>query len=93
MVELVKLVGGEEILAHTKDKCEGRACAVHNPSDHRMRAFPQHWRDDRALMERICPHGIGHPDPDHMAWYRTQRTVKDAYYESIHGCCGAGCCG
>jgi hypothetical protein len=26
------------------------------------------WRGDTRVMERICPHGIGHPDPDHMAY-------------------------
>lgn len=66
---------------HDPKLCEGRACPVHNLSDHHMRDFPQHWRQDRGLMERICPHGVGHPDPDHLA-YRPQ--------DSIHGC--DGCC-
>lgn len=43
-----------------------------------MRSFPQSWRADKGWMERTCPHGIGHPDPD------------DPFADPIHGC--DGCC-
>lgn len=42
-----------------------------------MLEWPLNWRGDRGLIERRCPHGIGHPDPD---------TVGD----TVHGC--DGCC-
>lgn len=61
-------------------------CPFHRPTEHRMRHMPMLWRDDRKILERICSHGIGHPDPDQNAhWKRTGRT-----YESVHGC--DGCC-
>lgn len=43
-------------------------------------------------MERICPHGIGHPDPDDIAFKRNRpRFGEDmAKADSIHGC--DGCC-
>lgn len=63
---------------HSPTQCEGRPCPIHNPSDHHMRSWPQHWRDDRRMMERICPHGVGHPDPD------------DINPDHEHGC--DGCC-
>lgn len=66
------------VLVHRKADCNGDPCTIHNPSDHSMRSFPQHWRDDRGIMERICPHGIGHPDPDDMT------------EDTVHGC--DGCC-
>lgn len=73
------LEGGELIYnVHPQDACAGRPCCVHNPSDHHMRSWPQHWRGDRGLMERICPHGVGHPDPD------------DINPDDVHGC--DGCC-
>lgn len=53
---------------HSPDDCQGRSCVIHAPSDHSMRSFPTHFRFDRGLMERICPHGIGHPDPDDLAY-------------------------
>ena len=40
------------------------ACPIHNLSDHSMRSFPQWFRSDTGVMERTCPHGVGHPDPD-----------------------------
>lgn len=52
-----------------------------------MRAFPTHWRADRGLMERICPHGVGHPDPDDLAWQEEHRPQAAA---GVHGC--DGCC-
>lgn len=73
----------DTILAHPKFVCAGRNCTIHNRSDHIMRSFRQHWRADRAIMERICPHGIGHPDPDEY-----KLTLNN--YEGIHGC--DGCC-
>jgi hypothetical protein len=73
----------EKISTHDKDKCAGRHCVIHNPSDHHMRAWRLHWRDEVALMERICEHGVGHPDPDHLAFVKNN-------WQDVHGCCG--CC-
>ena len=63
---------------HDPEKCSGEFCCIHNPSDHPLREFPRYWRADRGMMERICPHGIGHPDPD------------DINPDTVHGC--DGCC-
>jgi len=78
---------GQKIKVHDKDKCEGEYCCIHNPSDHIMKDWPTHWRDDRLLMERICEHGIGHPDPDDLA-FKERNGFPDA--DGIHGC--DGCC-
>lgn len=76
---------------HEASECMGPVCAIHRRSQHAMRGWPQYWRDDRALMERICPrHGVGHPDPDHLTAYEARHGMDAAYGESIHGCCG--CC-
>jgi uncharacterized CHY-type Zn-finger protein len=72
------LIGGQVITTHSKEKCKGEYCCIHNHSDHRMKNWPQNWRYDRMIMERICPHGVGHPDPD------------DLTPDRIHGC--DGCC-
>lgn len=72
------------ITCHAEDKCLGEFCTVHNRSGHSMREFPQHWRDDRGIMERTCPHGVGHPDPD-SPW-----PEGDAKWS--HGCCHKSCC-
>ena len=73
------LVGGEVLVnAHDMALCAGRPCCVHAPSDHHMMLWDQHYRLDRQMMERICPHGVGHPDPD------------DISFDTVHGC--DGCC-
>ena len=70
---------------HEADACLGEWCTIHNRSEHPMRAFKQHWRADRMLMERICLHGVGHPDPDDC-----KVTGVNGSTESVHGC--DGCC-
>lgn len=55
---------------HPELACAGRDCVIHNPTDHHMRSWPLHWRNDRGLFERICTHGVGHPDPDQFAYWR-----------------------
>lgn len=61
------------LLTHPKEKCEGREipCCIHSPSDHHMRTWEMNWRGDTGVMERLCPHGVGHPDPDHMTYVRS----------------------
>lgn len=74
---------GQIISVHNARDCKGPHCPIHNPSDHCMRDFPTHWRDDRQIMERICPHGIGHPDPDDYK-------IRMGEDRGVHGC--DGCC-
>lgn len=83
----VMLAGGEVLVnVHPSSQCKGRPCPIHNLSDHVMRGFPQHFRSDNGLMERTCPHGIGHPDPDALPFFE-ERGIT---YMNIHGC--DGCC-
>jgi hypothetical protein len=72
---------------HDPAVCEGRGCPVHHPSDHPMADWPARWRGDRGVTERVCRHGVGHPDPDDMA-YRKAAGHRGA--QGIHGC--DGCC-
>lgn len=70
---------------HQASECQGQSCIIHNPSDHSMRTWALNWRGDRHLWERLCPtHGIGHPDPDDLAWHESQGRM----YMEVHGCCG-----
>ena len=82
-----ELPNGQHLVnVHTPDQCKGRPCCIHNPSAHHMRDWPMVWR--RGLMERTCPCGMHHPDPDHMA-YALMRPGRVGEYESgVHGCCG-----
>jgi hypothetical protein len=69
---------------HPEVRCAGRACVLHNPTDHPQRRFPLHWRNDRVMFERICPCGIGHPDADQYSYWEE----IGAIHEGVHGCCG-----
>lgn len=90
MYDEIELVGGRKLKVHTADKCAGQTCVVHNPSDHHMRSWPLSWRGDRYLMERMCEHGVGHPDPDHIDFIQRTRGDEAARCEARHGC--DGCC-
>jgi len=74
---------GQLLCTHTIEYCKGEHCPIHTPSNHHMVDWPTNWRDDNGVMERMCPHGIGHPDPDD--YY-----VKQDKYIGTHGC--DGCC-
>ena len=73
-------IGMRILYVHHPSVCSGqdRPCCIHKPSFHHMRQWPQLWRADKHMMERGCPHGIWHPDPD------------DLNQDSMHGC--DGCC-
>ncbi len=66
--------------AHAPTACDGTPCPLHAPSDHHMRDWPTVLRMS-GLIERTCAHGVGHPDPDSLAWLGG---------DGIHGC--DGCC-
>lgn len=91
VLERVRLSSGQQLIAHPAFMCEGEICCIHTPSDHHMRGWSQLWRDDRKLMERTCSHGVGHPDPDDIAYRIKHMGLESAYIDAIHGC--DGCCG
>jgi len=74
---------------HHEAKCAGYACPIHNPSDHAMRDLPKSIRES-GLIERICSHGIGHPDPDSVAYFERISPPQQKGSWDIHGC--DGCC-
>lgn len=72
---------------HDKEVCEGEFCPFHNPSDHPLKDAVRHIRADKMmLVERICEHGIGHDDPDSVAYFHKQGQE----WAGVHGC--DGCC-
>lgn len=87
--DVIALSDGVLLRTHPPDRCQGQHCSVHNPSDHPLRAAPLRWREDRQMMERVCPHGIGHPDPDHIEMARDLAGPL-AEIQSVHLC--DGCC-
>ena len=81
------------IAFHSERICaREKHCAVHRPSKNNpMREWKFVIRLDKVgLMERTCPHGVGHPDPDSLKWLRRYETKKDVIALGIHGC--DGCC-
>lgn len=85
-----RIVGPVVMLVHKKGTCKGEHCVIHDPSDHHMKDWPLNWRADRSLMERICDHGVGHPDPDDIEYKRLTVGPVGAGVVALHGC--DGCC-
>ena len=82
-------VGKVTLHVHPKGECAGPNCVIHNPSHHPLSDAPLHWRADTSTMERICPHGVGHPDPDDIA-FKASVDPEAAEWFGVHGC--DGCC-
>lgn len=72
-------IGPYTMAVHPRRICYGRdiPCVIHSPSDHHMRSWPLNWRSDTGVMERVCEHECGHPDPDHMAYVRSLTPEHD----------------
>lgn len=71
---------------HSDKDCLGY-CPFHRPSDHHMKGWKIFVRFDRGgLVERLCTHGVGHPDPDSLLYLEGIGRKDDG----VHGCCG--CC-
>jgi hypothetical protein len=87
VAEVWELGTGRISNVHLGDTCEA-PCPIHSPTDHQMRKFRLLYRDDRGIFERLCEHGVGHPDPDNMAYFTKMRGPDHA--QGIHGC--DGCC-
>lgn len=67
----------------------GMFCPFDKPSQHPLSDARLNLRDDRyGLMERICRHGVGHPDPDSVDFL--ERVTGETHW-GVHGC--DGCCG
>ena len=89
----VYVTGTGQVLrgVHKAADCQGRHCVIHDPSGHNMSDWPTNFRTGDAFdikpphMERICPHGVGHPDPDDAEYWRSRHQEV-----SVHGC--DGCC-
>lgn len=85
------ITGCGEILSNVhvpEDDCWRHGCVIHNPTDHACRGMRTRWRYDRGIMERVCEHGVGHPDPDDQAFITSVR--GEGHMEGVHGC--DGCC-
>jgi hypothetical protein len=79
----------KNITVHSSSVCNGQKCCLHNPSDHHMKSWPIYIRMDKeTLAERMCPHGIGHPDPDSLQWLESHGHGGNCL--GVHGC--DGCC-
>lgn len=76
---------------HEASECALPYCALHNPSSHPLRDAPQRWRSDLWILERMCPHGFGHPDVDSLCYVQETSGGRAMAALSVHTC--DGCCG
>ena len=72
---------------HDPALCAGRGCSRHHPSDHHMRTWPKVWRDFYGFSDRMCSHGVGHPDPDDVVHLQALGGACTAH--ACDGCCVA----
>ena len=77
-------ITGQVISTHRRNTCLDYWCAVHNPSPHHMRDWPQQWDDIKNCIVRVCTHGQAHIDPDNNG-------VDARFYKTHHQECD-GCC-
>lgn len=76
----------QKVNIHDREFCSGR-CPFHVPSEHKMSGWPIVWRDDRQLVERLCDHEIGHPDPDSVKYLKQFHSEQGLTTHGCDGCC------
>lgn len=72
---------------HRSSDCAGEKCVIHNP----MRTYDKAnliWRNDRAIFEVVCEHGVGHIAPEQKEFLLRTRGEGAL----VHGCCWQRCC-
>lgn len=74
------------LMVHPRLSCTGRHCTFHYPVHSHMNDWPSIWRGARGILERICEHGVGHPDPSQFDYWKEHHME----YQAVHGC--DGCC-
>jgi hypothetical protein len=84
-IEGTPLARSHGLLHHRQVDCRGGHCPFHAPSDHPLNDSPMNLRSS-GLIERMCEHGIGHPDPDSVAFMKEHG--QNGF--GVHGC--DGCC-
>lgn len=87
-MEQVTLESGQVLQTHERTQCIGTWCAVHQPMPGPWADWPRSWRTDRAIMERTCPHGVGHP----VAEMYEHSVAQGRAYDLVHGCCADCIC-
>lgn len=72
---------------HDIFSCKGEWCSIHRPKPGVWDSWPLLWRSDTRIMERVCPHGCGHPAVEQLDHW----AATDQMYQAVHGCCGCPC--
>ena len=68
--------------------CDIDGCAIHNPSYHPLSDAKQLIRTDKyMLVEDICEHGVGHPNPDSASFISKKIGDTSIWVHGCDGCC------
>jgi hypothetical protein len=106
LTDLVYVTGTRQVLTHVHDPsacAEQDHCVIHNPSGHPLVNAPTHWRVQEVvgeedveliqIMQRICSHGVFHPDLDDLIFIAETKGPLAASRAKHHECCEGECCG
>lgn len=86
--EVHLLESGQSLQTHNSGQCFGQWCAIHRPMPGPWESWPRQWRDDRGILERVCPCGTGHPVAEMYEW----AIANGKGFELVHGCCVEHAC-
>jgi Holliday junction resolvase RusA-like endonuclease len=69
--EIHVLESGQTLVTHSLANCRRNPwCVIHVPRPGPWESWPRLWRDDRMMIERVCPHGVGHPAVEQIEWFQ-----------------------
>jgi hypothetical protein len=85
-MDIIGMHDGPPLVVHDPDTCAPWPCCIHRPSDHVATTWPLNWVGPYGGMQRVCPHHVGHPDPDDVA-YRERAGIPWVDGHLCDGCC------
>lgn len=85
--EQTELESGQLLNHHRADQCHSQWCALHNPKPGPWSAWPRWWVGALERLDRICPHGVGHPVVESADWLRAHGKA----HLLVHDCDGCPC--
>jgi hypothetical protein len=72
---------------HQPSQCSDHPCVIHNTGSlHPLTMEPAFWNAEQGCIERVCYHGVHHPDRDDEAYYISMgHGSRD--HDDCDGCC------
>lgn len=80
------LESGQKLKHHIRANCSG-GCCLHGTSRYASCKMPRQWRNEKGILEHVCPHDVGHPCRAGLDYAEVMGQHHDGGIHDCDGCC------